>query len=639
MEKPLRLLRRLRSFSTTASHRTRSSETRLSEYFSKARVIDSVRLRLYTSPSTPVRLPQPLDAFTLAHLLRCAPTPAVSLALFNSLQFSSAPPLLLYHALASRLSFSGDLVVLNSLLSSFPVPPSPLDRLRWYCNAGDLQSAREAWESLRATSPRGHPCSESYNLVMNLHASNQNHSSAVSTFRQMVREGANPMSRTYTVLIDHLAKSGFVEPALEIFELLPQMRIRRSSKQYDALGKVLALNNRFEDLKTLIKEMGFDGILPGREMRGAIVKMRDAGFVKETDEFVNDLVPNNQIDYVVSLDEEDEGENSDSELVNSEKSKGENIKLKPWIDPRAIARALDGWDEREVRELGKAKLIWTSRLVCKILRGFNKAESAWNFFCWVSYQPGNFSHDRYTLSRIITILAQHGKSDLVDQIIDKVKDEGIFLPLSTVRLIIDFYGLSKQAEPAIRVFQEAERICGPVPKRYQMLLYSSLLRTVTKCKMGQEAMEILEEMMVNNILPDIQTFAGLFEYFARIGDLKSVHKLFVEMRKCEMEPDSYIYRILIRNYCNQKRAMLALKLFDEMLDNNLVLDKVSKDLLVKSLWKEGKLREAAGVEERCDDVAECDWPEAIPGHAWTLSATDLKRVSDIYSSCFKDSCL
>lgn len=41
----------------------------------------------------------------------------------------------------------------------------------------------------------------------------------------------------------------------------------------------------------------------------------------------------------------------------------------------------------------------------------------------------------------------------------------------------------------------------------------------------------------------------------------------------------------------------------------------------QSLWWEGKLREAALVEERCEDV-------------WTASAADLKKVLDIDSSCF-----
>ncbi|KAJ4730574.1 Pentatricopeptide repeat-containing protein [Rhynchospora pubera] len=617
-----------------------STPPRLSLYFSRARLIDSLRFHLFTSPSLPLpSLPSPLDPITASHLIRCAPTPDSALSLSTSLPLPSPPPLPLLHSLASRLAISGRASALHSLLPSFPVPPSPLDRLRWFSLAGDLPSALSAWESLRATSPRGHPCTESYNLVIKLYVFNQNHSLAVSTFRRMVCEGAIPNSRTYTEVISHLVKSGFLEPALEVFRLLPSMRIRRTSKQYNVLGEVLGLNDRFDDLRMLIAEMGYDGILPGRQMRGAILKMREAGFVKETDDYVADLFPNNQIGYVVSLDddEEEDGESSDEDVKDEKQdiSKGGNVKLKPWMNPSAIARALEGWDAREVSELEKAKIVWSPRLVCKLLRAFKKPESAWSFFCWVAYQPGGFSHDCHTLARMVTILARRGKCELVDRLLSKVRDEGITLPYSTVRLIIDFYGLSKKADAAIRVFQEAEAVCGPVPKIYQLLLYSSLLRTMVKCSRGHEALLLLEEMIHSNILPDIQIFAGLIEYFSGIGDLKSVHKLFGVMRQCGLKPDAYTYGILIRAYCKINRSMLAVRVFDEMLDAGLVPDKATKELLVKSLWKEGKMREVAEVEERCEDVGPGDWPGSLPGHAWTVSASDMKRVYQIYSGCFQ----
>ena len=43
-------------------------------------------------------------------------------------------------------------------------------------------------------------------------------------------------------------------------------------------------------------------------------------------------------------------------------------------------------------------------------------------------------------------------------------------------------------------------------------------------------------------------------------------------------------------------------MFDEMRAAGVAPDATTKALLVKSLWREGKLREAALVEERCEDV-------------------------------------
>ncbi|XP_020102642.1 pentatricopeptide repeat-containing protein At5g66631 isoform X2 [Ananas comosus] len=334
-------------------------------------------------------------------------------------------------------------------------------------------------------------------------------------------------------------------------------------------------------------------------MLAAVKAMREAGFVEGTDEFVKELLPDSRIRYTVTLGEEEE-QNEEEEEDDEGDGDEEKIRLKPWLDPTALARALEDWDPREVAELEAANLVWTPRLVCKLLRAFRKAESAWEFFCWVAYQPGGFAHDRYTVARMIAILARAGHAELVDRLLSKVKSEQILLPFATLRLIVDFYGLSKKADAAIRIFQEADSICGPISKPNRLLLCSSLLRTLAKC----------------------------------VGDLKSVHKLFGMVRQCGLEPDTYMYMVLIRAYCKQERAVLALRLFDEMRRSDLLPDGPTKALLVKSLWKEGKLREAASVEERCEDV-ETGLPRASPGHVWTVSATDFKRVFDIYSRCFE----
>ena len=56
----------------------------------------------------------------------------------------------------------------------------------------------------------------------------------------------------------------------------------------------------------------------------------------------------------------------------------------------------------------------------------------------------------------------------------------------------------------------------------------------------------------------------------------------------------------------------------------------TKVLLVKSLWREGKLQEV---------VRGGGWqpPRGVAGstrHVWTASATDLMKMLDIYSGCF-----
>ncbi|XP_020092511.1 33 kDa ribonucleoprotein, chloroplastic-like [Ananas comosus] len=129
----------------------------------------------------------------------------------------------------------------------------------------------------------------------------------------MIRSGALPNSRTYTVLIDHLLRSRHLDAASQIFYLLPSMRARRTSKQYDVLAAALAEAGRFDDLRALIREFRCDGILPGRPMLAAVKAMREAGFVEGTDEFVKELLPDSRIRYTVTLGEEEEQNEEEEE--------------------------------------------------------------------------------------------------------------------------------------------------------------------------------------------------------------------------------------------------------------------------------------------------------------------------------------
>uniref|UniRef100_A0A453E3K9 Pentacotripeptide-repeat region of PRORP domain-containing protein n=2 Tax=Aegilops tauschii subsp. strangulata TaxID=200361 RepID=A0A453E3K9_AEGTS len=606
--------------------------SRVATYLRRARLIDSLRLRL-RSPSSPPP-PPPDDPVVALHGIRAAPTPAAALSFFRALP--SPAPLPLFHALASRLANPASLPDLRSLIASFPLPPPSLVRLRLLAAAGDHPAALAAFASV-PTAP--HRPAEAHTLVIALHAGAGDHAAAVDAFGAMVREGALPNARTYTVVVSHLASAGFVDQALEVFRLLPSLRARRTTRQYNVLAEALAEAGRFDQLRWLVREMAaVDGVMPGPQTRAAIAAMREAGHTEGTEDFVEELSPDARIPYAVD-DADGEGDSEEEEDGEKGTPRAKETPLKPWLDPRELARALEGWDPKEVAELEAAGIVWTPRLVCKLLRAFRKPGTAWQFFCWVACRPGGFAHDRDTVARMAAILARAGRDDLVERLLAKVRDDGILLPFATVRLIVDFYGLSKNADAAVRVFRHADSICGPVSRPNLALLCSSLLRTMAKCRRGRDAMELLEEMMATRgVLPDLQTFSGLMEHLAGAGDLKGVHKLFGMVRQCELRPDGHMYAVLIRAYCKRERAALALKLFDEMRGAGVAPDAPTKALLVKSLWREGKLREAALVEERCEEmiVAGGGLPGAAPGHVWTASAADLNKVYGIYSGCFRE---
>ncbi|XP_047060596.1 pentatricopeptide repeat-containing protein At5g66631-like [Lolium rigidum] len=609
-----------------------SPGSRVATYFRRARLIDELRLSL-RSPSSSRPPPPPDDPVVAFYAIRAAPTAASALAFFRAIP--TPAPLPLFQALAARLANPASLPDLHSLLASFPLPPPPLLRLRLLAAAGDHPAALAAFASVPADP---HRPADAHNLVIRLHAGAGNHAAAVDAFGAMLREGALPNTRTYTILLHHLAAAGFLDQALEVFRLLPSLRVPRIPQQYNVLAEALAEAGRFNRLRWLVREMvAVDGIMPRRQMRAAIAAMREAGHTEGTEGFVEELLPS---PYAVcgsegEGDSEEEAEDGDTDQCGANK---ETQQLKPWLHPRELARALEGWHPEDVAELEAAGIVWTPPLVSKLLSNFRKATTAWKFFCWVACRPGSgFRHDLHTVARMIGIFACAGKVELAEGLLAKVRTAGILLPFLTVRRIINFYGLSKKANAAVRVFREADSICGPVSRPNLALLCSSLLWTMLKCHRVQYATELLEEMVVTRgVVPDLQTISGVMEHVAGAGILKGVHRLLGLVRQCELRPDGHMYVVLIRAYCKGEHTALAVRVFDEMRGAGIAPDSPTVALLVKTLWREGKLREAALVLERCEEmVAACGGrglPAACLGH--TTRAADLNKVYGIYSGCF-----
>ncbi|OIT29938.1 PREDICTED: pentatricopeptide repeat-containing protein At5g66631 [Nicotiana attenuata] len=620
-------------------------------YFQRARLIDSIRLALRSNSSDNLipHLENPtLDSFVVTNALQSAPSPDSALSLIENLKtiphFAHTHNTL--YALAKVLAKAHETAKLQALINAINsgkfinvARVSYMDQMRWYAISKEFKEVVRAWDEWRITLQK-HPCTESYNIVMGLCVQLGKDSDAVRVFHRMIEEGALPNCRTYTILIEHLVRSRKLDSAIELFHMLPHVRMKRTLKQYSVLVEAFSIANQLDVVKILLDQMKSDGILPGEAMLWSFQQMQDAGYDAETNELLRDMLPDGRIKKIgYSMDsseddndDEDEDKESDCDHTNVV----DQPHLKPWLDPASLANALRKWGAEEVSALEDAKLVWTTRLVCKMIRSFKSAETAWQFFCWVACQPG-FNHDIYTISRMITRLARQGCVDLVDQLLSKVEREGIQLSFSTVQLIIDFYGISGNGDPALRVFNSIKTICGPISKSSQLLLYSSLLRTLVKCNMNPDALNILEEMSLLGIVPDLQTYSGLMNHFALHGDIKTVQRLFGMVRQSGIEPDAYMYKVLIHAYCKCGRAALALRVFEDMRNSRLLPDANTKQLLVKSLWKEGKLREAASVEERTEEISDA-LPLALPGHMFTVSSADLSRVYNIYSKSFQSTC-
>lgn len=621
---------------------------KVQHYLYRANLIDSIRLSLRSTTSdndlSSLLNHRLLDSFVAKNALRSTPSLASAWSIFRTLgkknlHFSYDTETL--HAFATVLAKFQRSSELKSLIGVVnagkfgQVQFSFMNLMNLYATAGDFDSVLKTWDEYRLCSGEDKKgCTESYNIVMQVYMCSGQDSEAVQTFDQMINEGGIPNSRTFTIMIEHLVKLGDLDAAMVIFKTLPLMRITRTLKHYSVLIEAFVDSQRFGEVKTLLAEMKADGKFPSRRMLEPLKCMREAGFEQETEEFLREMLPDERIKDI-SMYSMDSHSDSEEDEGDEHKDEGQ-VKLKPWLDPKALANSLKKWSSDVVTTLEEANFVWTNLLVCKMLRNFRSPETAWSFFCWVATQPG-FTHDAYTIERMMAMLARNGQVELVDKLISKGRMEGIKLPFSTIRLIIDLYGVSKKPDAAIKVFRQDRTLCGSISDFNLMLLYSSLLRTLTKCKRNEEALETLEEMISSGVLPDIQTFSGLMYHFALQGEIQTVQRLFSMVRQIGLEPDPYMLKLLVQAYCRCERSVLAFRVFQEMKDLNLMPDRETKELLVRSLWREEKRREAAAVEESSSGQEgnhdNSVLRLALKGHVWTISSRDIARVYNLYRDC------
>ncbi|XP_057825314.2 pentatricopeptide repeat-containing protein At5g66631 isoform X1 [Cryptomeria japonica] len=627
-----------------------------SHYFHRAKRIDRLRLLLHYKPWTP-SLPKALerielDTFVVSQALRTSKLlPLTALSFTEWLK--SKPELYnnhyTHHSIIKVLSDAGKVEQMQSMVEEIKsgkykkVSVSFMDLLHWNARAKNFEGVENIWIEMKKKMNEEEekeeplkPNAEFYNIYIDMIAERGRYSEVGSLFLEMIEAGVLPNARTYTVLIKHLLKLGKLNEAFEVFKRLPTLRVKHTAKQYTLLVEEFARMNDVESMRLLVREMQNDGVLPSRALISAVRILKDAGLEEEAEEIVSYLLPDANIEalgisQMFDLDSDD-NDNGDVDGYGEDDS-GDNSgepsqNLKPWLNPNALASALSDWNDATIISLEKANLVWNTRLVCKVLRAFKKIDVALEFFHWVAYQPG-FAHDIYTISRMAVMLARKGKAEAVDRLLLKARSEELKLSVSTMRLIIEAYGISMYPDAALRIFKEI-KLFGLKPNR---LLYSSLIHTLVKCNQGLKAKDILEEMILANICPDIQIFTVLMQDFGRAGDLKTVQLLFQWINQSGGKPDAHCYRILIHAYCENERAALTFRLFEDMKSTNMRLDAETKTLLVNSLWTQGKLREAADVEDEYEKEG-LNLPKALPGSIWKASGGDLMLIYDIVSRSF-----
>ncbi|KAM1156472.1 hypothetical protein ACFX2B_026972 [Malus domestica] len=148
------------------------------------------------------------------------------------------------------------------------------------------------------------------------------------------------------------------------------------------------------------------------------------------------------------------------------------------------------------------------------------------------------------------------------------------LPLMRANRTLNQFSVLVEACVGVEQFDEVKnlldeiRVDGILPG-HDMLLS---LERIQKAGFVHETDEFLREMLPNEGTKSISiisgdddddigddTFSGLIHHFALNADIKTVQKPFTMVRQNGVQPDVYMFKVLIQAYCKCGRAALALR--------------------------------------------------------------------------------
>merc|ERR1719191_1248690 len=147
-------------------------------------------------------------------------------------------------------------------------------------------------------------------------------------------------------------------------------------------------------------------------------------------------------------------------------------------------------------------------------------------------------------------------------------------------------------ETAMKAFDEMQAArCTP-----NTVIYTSLIRGFARSKQPERALGIYKEMRQQGIECSNVTFNSVLDVIARhVSEPSEIARVLDDMRASHIRPDVVTYSILIKASCAAGNLGNAMSLFEQLKQENLVLDEIAFNSLLNGCSKNNKVNYAETV--------------------------------------------
>ncbi|KAL0387441.1 UNVERIFIED_CONTAM: Pentatricopeptide repeat-containing protein, mitochondrial [Sesamum radiatum] len=183
----------------------------------------------------------------------------------------------------------------------------------------------------------------------------------------------------------------------------------------------------------------------------------------------------------------------------------------------------------------KDLLLYNSMIACFAQN--NRAKEALQLFDEMLKPNSNVQPDKMTLASAISACSQLGDSKYGTSIETYMRELGIGMDDHLATSFIDLYAKCGNIDKAHELFKR-------VQKR-DLVAYTAMILGYGINGRGKEAIELFEEMMDADIIPNLVTFTGILTAYNHVGLVEEGYRCFMSMQRHGLLPSQDHYAIVV----------------------------------------------------------------------------------------------
>jgi len=240
----------------------------------------------------------------------------------------------------------------------------------------------------------------------------------------------------------------------------------------------------------------------------------------------------------------------------------------------------------------------TAPIYGAMIKAFGQAgyvERIWAL--WDEMQFKGVEPTEITLGCMVEALVANSEADAAWRLVREIwQDEDRRHLVNTVAystLLKGFYNRPEQVEAMYQEMRERHIGCNTIT-------YNTILNHLAQCRAMHRVPQILEDMKASTppVEPDIVTYSTVIKCFCASGNLNRALGLLTEMRTDgKFLPDEMMYNTLLDGCAKEQRLSDALRLVQEMKNDQVRPSNYTLTMLVKLLGRCKKLGKAFDVVE------------------------------------------